>query len=298
MCIIIVKPRGVAMPSMSILRTCFDANPDGFGLAYTNGDGNVHIRKGAMSKSAMNSMFKKLPDFNQENVIMHFRRATDGEICKGNCHPFPLTNNFELTKGRSIRCQVAVAHNGIIKRTLVETTGRTAKYTDTQQYIVNHLSKIGLGVMNKEVLNMLPSYATGKFAFLSDSEIFIVGDFTEDKGVYYSNSSYKTYVAPVVVTKPALPYGDMGYLYSGTQSRCLINGHCCGTNKKADEPKGRQLKEEDIIEFRKKPTKCDFCGTTVYFPISYNKMELCFNCHELEQDEINEKGGQDDTDIS
>ena len=54
MCIIVAKEKGVAMPEMNILKTCFENNPDGAGVMW-NENNKVEIRKGFMRWSEFES---------------------------------------------------------------------------------------------------------------------------------------------------------------------------------------------------------------------------------------------------
>ena len=48
MCVIVEKEKGKAVPENSVLKDCFQANPDGAGFAFAR-DGRVEIRKGFMT---------------------------------------------------------------------------------------------------------------------------------------------------------------------------------------------------------------------------------------------------------
>ena len=59
MCIIVAKRSGIPMPDRTILHTCFENNPDGAGVMWTE-DHKVHIRKGFMTVDDFRKSIEKL----------------------------------------------------------------------------------------------------------------------------------------------------------------------------------------------------------------------------------------------
>jgi len=73
MCIIFSKPAGVAFPSITTLKACWDRNPHGarFAVAAAN---RVYIRKGFMTWDEFTTIdFDRLAD---HACVFHFRFAT------------------------------------------------------------------------------------------------------------------------------------------------------------------------------------------------------------------------------
>lgn len=184
MCIIIVKPENEKLPAKSIIENCFDSNPDGAGFMYAD-NGQVHISKGFMKLKtfyqALGNIDLSLP------MVLHFRIATAGGISQHNCHPFPLSNDVHSLKALNIDSDIGIAHNGIIN--IKEET----KLSDTQTYIKNILYPLRDQIDLEPFQNMISLSAnSSKFAIMKNSgSIILLGDFTKDNGIYYSNSSYK-----------------------------------------------------------------------------------------------------------
>lgn len=282
------------MPSAYILANCFGANEDGFGIAYSpKSENTVYIRKGAMSKSAMRKLFTKLPDLKEAQVVMHFRNATDGEIVPGNCHPYPLTGDRKLLRATNLQCGIAVAHNGIIPKKLVKDAGLRAKFTDTQQYIMDYMVRLGRLVLDLKVGVMIQSHAGGKFAVLSPNKIVLIGDFTEDDGVFYSNSSYKvTKTVVTVATKYQYALGgypgyeDYNYPYvpygAGAKKEEVKQ------EQAATEPKPtREVATNGNIVFLTELEYCDLCGKLVHCICKIDQMQMCYACYTTDY-----KGGE------
>ena len=104
MCVIICCEQN--FPSKEILKQAWESNPNGCGISWIEND-KVKYVKGI----TVNQLYKmiirkkvKLP------AIIHFRIATIGSISPELCHPFPLSNNVELSL--SGECDSALFHNG------------------------------------------------------------------------------------------------------------------------------------------------------------------------------------------
>lgn len=98
MCLLIVNPSRLAIP-FSVLETAVDANPDGFGCAFSR-RGDVVVKKSAGHHWASFDRFCGVVERFRPQIV-HFRFATHGDVCKRLCHPFP-GNGW------------AMAHNGIL----------------------------------------------------------------------------------------------------------------------------------------------------------------------------------------
>lgn len=99
MCIICIKPKGVALPNENIIARCEYTNPDGFGFATPS------TRYRTMNRldfeNHLHSDVKR-----DEPAIIHCRIATHGSLKRSNCHPF-----YDEETG------VAFAHNGMLNIT-------------------------------------------------------------------------------------------------------------------------------------------------------------------------------------
>lgn len=194
MCIIVYKPQSITMPKNSILKNCFDSNPDGAGFMYQdNNSEQVIIQKGYMDYY---SFFDAITELNNSinitaaDIVFHFRYATQGSISSVNCHPFPISKKIKDLKECSITTRVAMVHNGVIP--FCSDYNNKNKLSDTQIFIKDYLSKMNNSTLfNPAVLALIEESTNSKFIFMSAKQIEIVGNFIEDHGLYYSNDTYK-----------------------------------------------------------------------------------------------------------
>ena len=117
MCIAIYKPAGVNLPNREILKRAFHTNPHGAGFMTTTKDGkSILISKGyrrfkAWYEGMKGAISKDRP------AILHARIATHGKVCGQLCHPFPITENFEVMREEVQRFHgPCLAHNGVLSR--------------------------------------------------------------------------------------------------------------------------------------------------------------------------------------
>ncbi len=193
MCIIIAKPINVSLPSKEILQNCFLNNPDGAGLMYSHG-GNVHIIKGLMKIENLLSeieLIKLKFDIDKISMIIHFRIGTQGKNNMENTHPFPITEHIEKITSNRIKCNVGVAHNGIISLTH---NYYESEHSDTVLFVRDYLSCLintPKFYKNTKMVRIIEKLANSKLAFLSnDGHITTMGIFINNEGVLYSNSTY------------------------------------------------------------------------------------------------------------
>lgn len=235
MCIICVKPKGVAMPPSTWIDNMWYCNHDGAGFMYADGK-NVVIRKGYMTlkdfKAALDELGgeRKLKD---TAIVMHFRIGTAGGNIPANTHPFPVTDAISILQKLSDRTKLGVAHNGVI-----DITTRQKDISDTMEYIASELAPLyrydNEFYRSKDLLQMISNRTTSKWAFMNPKgEIYTVGAFVEDGGCLFSNSTYNStyYYRRVPTSAIGLPYSDDLYddwnynLYHGeyTDQLMLLN---------------------------------------------------------------------------
>ena len=211
MCIIVAKPKGVDMPSNEIFRNCFINNNDGAGLMYANPKtGMIEIEKGFMTwasfETRLEELKSKYDNFTDMNFVAHFRIGTQGKNDEHTCHPFPISSKDKLLRKVRLTTDMGFVHNGILSdysnrsydyKTRTYTTTKTL-LSDTQLFIKHQLNSYkSLNrnfLKNKQVRDFIARYASenaSKFAFIDKGDkLYLFGNFTEDEGVYYSNSSY------------------------------------------------------------------------------------------------------------
>lgn len=193
MCIIVAVPQNVELPKTSTLKECFQSNPDGAGFMWADGK-TVHIRKGFMTweafEKALNDELLSGSVGMDSAVVLHFRIATHGKVRPGCCHPFPVSDAREDFRATTFDCRFGVAHNGIIH-------GRNTSedWSDSMDFICNvvaPLAKMNPSFMhNEHALDVLKGACRSKLAIIDNAgDLALVGDFIEDDGVFYSNTSY------------------------------------------------------------------------------------------------------------
>ena len=192
MCIISAKPAGVPMPDRDTIRTMWDGNRDGAGIMYVE-NGKVHIEKGFMKYKSFAKKLYELErrlDMTKTPVVMHFRITTHGGTKPENTHPFPITDSVGALRKLNGVYDIGVAHNGIIH--IVPRSG----ISDTMEYIASQLAPLKRAIPrfyeNKHAMQLVKNAIESKMAFLTqEGNIYTVGDFVEDKGVLYSNTSFR-----------------------------------------------------------------------------------------------------------
>lgn len=193
MCIIAIKKANHPLPEAKIMERMFKNNPDGAGFCYCQ-NGEVIIQKGYMTYEAFKEALKMVSeriDTYSAPMIFHFRISTHGGVNPSLCHPFQMSRNISDLKRLTGSTSLAIVHNGIIPI-------KTRKdVSDTMEYITRHLYKRYKRdrdfYKNKRQREIIHSeIGSSKLAFLdSRGEIYTIGEFIEDDGILYSNSSYK-----------------------------------------------------------------------------------------------------------
>ncbi len=190
MCIICVSPAKTRQPSIAAIRAMFTANPHGAGYMYARG-GMVHISKGYMNIDDFLAALKDEHFTAKDPVVYHFRISTQAGVNPQMTHPFPLSNQPAHMKALDVDCRCGVAHNGIIRLT-TDPTNR--EYSDTAIFITDYLSAIirrPEDLKDPEILRLIHRLAGSKFAIMDASGyIATVGEFINEKGLLFSNSSY------------------------------------------------------------------------------------------------------------
>jgi hypothetical protein len=183
MCIAIYKPEDKVL-SLATLKECYTSNPDGAGFMYAENK-KLHIEKGFFSFQSFYDAFKK---HETKQAVIHFRIKTHGKIDTTNCHPFAVNN------------AIGFVHNGIISGF------GDANHSDTigfnQSILQPLVSKWGnLALFQDPIIDLIEGrIGYSKLVFLDrhgNHKIMNEHKGTWDDGVWYSNDSYKPYVAPV-----------------------------------------------------------------------------------------------------
>lgn len=191
MCIIVVKPCGVAMPDYSIFETCFNNNPDGAGfMLKRHGEKTLTIDKGYFSFNMFWNRLQSYKISDSDTIGIHFRLATSGRIDSATCHPFPITSDVKQLRVTRHKCTKAVMHNGIFGP-------GTKDLSDTMIFVKDILTPLRDKLDDETTKTMLLDMIQGQRLYILDAEKNIqikMGDWEQENGVYYSNDSYKSHI--------------------------------------------------------------------------------------------------------
>lgn len=251
MCIIVAKPQGVNMPSMKTLKTCFEHNHDGAGFAYLD-NGNVLYQKGFMTFDSLKNALKKLDiDKKETTMVFHFRIGTAGTNSKGLTHPFKICNDTNAMKATEGKGSV-LFHNGVLMDYNPSKDNKD-DVSDTMLFTKKVISELPKDwETNKAILALVKkSINYNKLAILKSSGLTLIGDFKKDKGIYYSNESYKEY--KTVYTSPRGNYGYYSYYDSYYPLRVNTSYASDGSYRTDDLIEGSAFYTKD--EFNEKYTK-------------------------------------------
>jgi len=211
MCIGIYVPEGKYV-NKKTLKVCYENNPDGAGLMYSDGK-NLIIDKGFFSFKSFWKEYRSIMqgDKKKSGIVLHFRVATHGNISKRNCHPFQVNENLGFV------------HNGMIDIKMEK--GSTM--SDTAVFNELILKKLpGNWMNNDSIIELISGYiGQSKLIFMdSTGSVLIInkslGEWKD--GIWYSNTTYKG----VVVRRQLWKKFDYG---SGYYSNDLHECQYCGT---------------------------------------------------------------------
>lgn len=165
MCVIIYCPKGVATPSLSELRLAFKHNPNGCGFVTKS----LHYK--TLHFGAFYRQLKKR-DINQD-LIIHFRFATQGSVSVKNCHPFYNRGYW-------------FAHNGVLP--IADNSDRTDSQIYFNKVVRPLISEYGWKSNEVRTELLLMAKRTGsKFVLMHKGEVLKFGNFIKHEGRYYSN---------------------------------------------------------------------------------------------------------------
>jgi len=188
MCIILTCEKNVR-PTHDLVESCFLGNPDGAGIMWVE-DGRVQISKGFMSAPQLIQAIESTPIDSQ--LVIHMRIATSGGINVGTCHPFPVCRDLDVLHAPDVECDVAVAHNGVIKNM---PTNDELGVSDTVTFVSEYMTELYKGKVTKNVKRRMREIAPGnRFAVMTkDGSVYRVGDGWETvtEGIQASNSTWR-----------------------------------------------------------------------------------------------------------
>lgn len=191
MCIIAVSKAGVKQPTIDQLWNMYARNPHGAGYMYAR-NGKVTIHKGLMTWEDFYRAVKAEKFTAEDPVVYHFRISTQAGVTPTMTHPFPLTSKREICEKLDVVCPVGVAHNGIIRMT---SDYRETRFSDTVIFITDYMSKLirkRSDITDQAVNTMIDHLTNSKWAIMDGStgEVVTVGQFINENGLLFSNSTY------------------------------------------------------------------------------------------------------------
>lgn len=193
MCIIMYKSAKVnKIPKEYIENACY-RNPDMFGIACQKNKGKVYIEKGFKTFEELYKAYKVWEDKGGYDIMIHARIKTHGAVNTLNCHPFALGKrkaDLEFNKGfvSNVYC-----HNGQIDSIDVPKTSTTSDTYEFGYRIVANLLPLPNSNI-KTIISNLEPYS--KFCLFREGHFpLLIGDFVEEDGVMFSNTSYKGYTS-------------------------------------------------------------------------------------------------------
>jgi len=193
MCIIVVKPSGVKLPSKERLQICFNNNKDGAGFMYLKNK-MVRIAKGYFT---FDQFYNDLKEVAKKDVpvVMHFRIVSKGLKNAENTHPFPVTDNDLFIKNQNVSCKVGIAHNGTISSPILTvSSGDSDTLTFARDFLPLIVYDNPKYYEDKDNIKLIEKIIGGfnKLAILSnDGHIEMINHFIEDDGCFYSNYTYE-----------------------------------------------------------------------------------------------------------
>ena len=169
------------------IRMMFQNTPDGAGMMwYDFSQRKVVYRKGFMRVDQLLD-FINSEDWTDRPAVMHFRIGTSGHKTKLCTHPYPVYDKNHV----SGTTDLAVCHNGVLSNYF---PGYNSAINDSLNFTQKVLSKLDPSFIHDADKLMLIEelIGTSKLAFIDNTgDITLLGNFIEDGGYVYSNSSYK-----------------------------------------------------------------------------------------------------------
>jgi hypothetical protein len=190
MCLIIKVPKGQTVAE-DIIESAIWHNSDGFG--YMVGGKSEKWRKGKLDH-----VMAILDKYCDNDLVLHFRMATDGAVNKRLAHPFKMSNKFQ------------VMHNGIFSKYRVK--GQPKDKSDTTRFVSEFLEPM-LAANGKLVPAEIEKEITGNKLAIMDTRGNVElygGTWTDHGGCLYSNTYAWDY-----------PYSYGSYSKYGTHNAAL-----------------------------------------------------------------------------
>lgn len=178
MCVIVHKQKDVPL-SQKVLRECWNQNPHGAGIMWTE-DQKLSCEKGFMTFASLWSRLSdESLDFKGKECVIHFRYGTAGLKTPELCHPFIINPNL------------AFVHNGILSHS--ELYDPLDQKSDTQLLCLKIFKQLPQNFLNNRGISLLlENYFQGSvFVFMDSSgKVTKMGEIDngiETDGYWFSN---------------------------------------------------------------------------------------------------------------
>lgn len=171
------------------MRDAFEMNNDGAGFAWSTTDGLTNYLKGFMTADDIVSAYKSANMRRTLPHVVHFRNATS-KVCPELTHPY-IVNNESPNITEYHGNEPLLFHNGVLsswRSTMLEFYMNNRLRVPDGDFSDTRFMAILISYMGKNALSMLNA---GKFVFITNDMIDLIGDFINDRGILFSNLSYK-----------------------------------------------------------------------------------------------------------
>lgn len=183
MCVIAICNNGKKLDRSSF-GACFSSNDDGVGMAWIV-NGLVGFAKGYMKEKKAWNAYNQICDYPH---VIHFRLTSAGSVCPELTHPFLCTPESPITY-RGIGKEGVLFHNGtvggwhsmIMSIALANKKYPEGKMSDTR------VMAMAVGIVGKDILK----HESSKYCYVHPEGFVRYGDFTNEDGIWFSNSYWK-----------------------------------------------------------------------------------------------------------
>lgn len=203
MCIISVCPKGTKKNTEEVyefIRQGARSNNSGSGFMFKrDGEKTITVDKGYF---AIEFLIKALKEYNlqeEDELVIHHRIPTSGNVNNLNCHPFVISQNHEevvMLKGAINK--PCLAHNGVFS-SIKQYEALNPDFSDTyafSRYVMADTNVLNMFSVNRTLFDLLVKdvLSFNKVAILSpETDLQLLGRWEEDNGYKHSNTGYKTY---------------------------------------------------------------------------------------------------------
>jgi hypothetical protein len=290
-CIAIIKPSGIPLPSEDTLHLSFCANSHGAGLSTISEDGGFMISKGYFDFDEYYSALKQY--VSTDNLaFLHMRIATHGNVDKGNCHPFPVCDDYGLMRYDEIdNADMVFMHNGMLS---IDTDSKEVSDTMTFNKMLymggvnpfNHRAKMLIEeIIDGSRIAFMKMDTNGKPIYRKYGEGWI-----KNNGVWYSNYSFCSPLYPTP-TSTKVTYGGYGFSNYAfevedllpDEVECVAWGECPSTMQTLDSNhvcKSAKLDYSNVVKWlnRASADELRLSGLSQQFIVEWQKVQKSRQC--------------------